>query len=370
MVPMLLLGASLAACGENSTSDETVSEGGGGEEGTDDAIPAAVAAVEELIDRPTEIPVTTPLEGTVPSDGTAAWLQCSLPDCEILGPPLEEALNAFGWSMETINAGLTPEEVLDAWALAVERAPDAVFATGFPRSIFDEQLSELAGSEVPIIEAFVADESEEGISAVISGSATSRAIGVAFADWVLSNEGSSANVLFIHSSAFATGEDVRAGFEERFQGLCADCPYEVIDIPANEFNSIPREVVAILQGSPDINYIVADEGSMLVGLPQAMQTAGFQDVPVIGQYPSETTVQYLADGSVVKALVMPSMTDSMWSMVDAMARTFTGQSVEENEAPSPLWIVTPETAGELELPYSLVPDYQAQYRDLWSAVIG
>jgi len=356
-----------AACGdddsESSDDGDSSSEEGNG-------IAEAEEAVAQLTERPSEIPVTTPLEGEV-GEGSAAWLQCAIPDCEILGPPLEEGLAEFGWTMDTIDAGLSPEEVKSGWGVAASQEPDAVFATGFPRVIFEEELGQLADQGADIVNAFVAEGSGDGVSAVISGTPTSTAIGTAFADWVLAEQGTDANVLLVHSSTFPTLLDVRAGFEERFTELCPDCPVEVMDVPAEDFGAnLPAEVVAQLRSLPDVNYVVADEGNMLLGLPQAMAEAGMTDISVVGQYPSETSLEYLADGSIVKAIVMPSMGDAMWNMVDAMARTETGQPVDENEAAGPLWIVTPETASELEYPFSLVPDYQEQYQELWSAVTG
>ncbi|HTN99729.1 MAG TPA: substrate-binding domain-containing protein [Microthrixaceae bacterium] len=360
-----LLGASCSSDSSDAASDSN---------GTSDSssIAEAKSAVEELIKRPTQIQVTTPLEGDVPTGKTAAWLECSIPDCQILGPPLAEALNEFGWKMNTIDAGLTPEKVKDAWGLAVRGKPGAVFATGFGQSIFSEELGQLTSAGIPVINGFVADKSGKGgVSAVIGGSETSRAIGDAFANWVLAEKGKDAKVLLVHSSTFPTLLDVREGFETRYKELCSTCKLEVLDVPAEKFGAgLPAEVVAKLQSNRDINYVVADEGSMLLGLPQAMETANLNDIGVIGQYPSETSVEYLSSGKIVKAIVMPSMTDAMWNMADAMARLESGQSIAENEAAGPIWIVTPKTASQLKTPYHLIEGYQDEYRKLWSGVTG
>ncbi len=365
------LAVSLVLAGAcSSSSDNSDGASNGGTEASS-GIAEAQSAVDQLTTRPTEIPVTKPLEGDVPTGQTASWLQCSIPDCEILGPPLEAALGEFGWSMDTIDAGLSPEEIKNAWGLAVKQSPGAVFATGFPSSIFSEELGQLAAADTPVIDAFVAEPAGGGISAVISGTPTSNAIGEAFADWVLAKKGKEAKVLLVHSSTFPTLVDVKEGFESRYSELCPDCSVEVMDVPAESFGAdLPAEVVAKLQANPDINYVIADEGNMLLGLPQAMETADITDVPVVGQYPSETSVEYLKSGKIVKAIVMPSMTDAMWNMTDALARNFTGQSLDENQAAGPLWIVTPDTADQLETPYHLIEGYQDEYKKLWSGVIG
>ena len=107
----------------------------------------------------------------------------------------------------------------------------------------------------------------------------------------------------------------------------------------------PQQIVAELRSNPDINYVVVDEGNMMIGLPQAMQAAGITDVPVIGQYPSETTLEYLKDGTIVKAIVMTQQADAMWQAADVLARALAGDVFAPDQPKSPVWIVTPKTAG-------------------------
>jgi ribose transport system substrate-binding protein len=361
---MAFVAASCGSSGSSKSKSDSSSTGGGD-------IAEATSAVKTLLVRPTKIPVTTPLDKAVPSGKTIAWLQCSIPDCEILGPPLKAAAETFGWNVNTINAGVTPETVKTGWGLAVRANPDAVAATGFPRSIFESELKTLTSKNVPVVDGFVADTPGNGITAVIGGSKTSSAIGDALASWTLAERGTKANVLLVHSSAFPTLNDVKSGFEARYKKLCADCGYQVLEASPDSFGKdLPAQVVAKLRKNPGINYVVADEGNMLLGLPQAMKTAGITKVPVAGQYPSETSLQYLQDGSIVKALVMPQMVDSMWLMMDALARNSTGQPVADDQGAGPLWIVTPETASEVKAPYALIPGYQAQYKALWTKGIS
>jgi ABC-type sugar transport system substrate-binding protein len=360
--------ATLVACGSSSSggSSPAPSGGSGGS-----AIPEAQTAVDQLTTRPDKIQITTPLTKKVPTGKKIAWIQCSIPDCQILGPPLIAAAKQFGWTVQTINGGLTPESVKAAWGLAVRANPDAVVATGFPSSIFASELAQLKAKNIPVIDGFVADPVGNGISAVVQGRSTSNGIGVAFANWVLGQEGKKANVLLVHSSTFPTLLDVRTGFNTQYSKLCSDCKVKTIDVPATAYGStLPAQVVATLRSDPSINYVVTEEGNMLLGIPQAMKAAGITKVGVIGQYPSQASIEYLKDGSIVKALVMPPIVDSMWTMADALARTYTGQPVDVDDAAAPLWIVTQKTAGDLVYPYFLTQDYEAQYKDLWKAGIG
>src|SRR5262249_12138669 len=153
-----------------------------------------------------------PLDKLVPKGKTIDWIQCSIPDCQILGPPLIAAAKTFGWNVTTINGGITPASIKSAWDLAVRNKPSAVVATGFPSSIFASDLKTLESEHIPVIDGFVADPTGGGISAVVQGQSTSHAIGVAEADWVLAQKGKQANVLLLHSSTFPTLLAVKDGF--------------------------------------------------------------------------------------------------------------------------------------------------------------
>jgi len=335
-----------------------------------DGVAEAKAEVKKLTKRPTSIPVTAPIKGTVPGDISLAWLECGIPDCAVLGGPLQEAADYFGWDMETITFGLTPEEVKAGWAQAVRAKPDAVVATGFPRVIFDTELAELAADDTKVIDGFVADEPGDGITATYNAVSTSEAIGVAAADWVVSELGSDANVLFVTSSTFPTLAVLTDGFEARYEELCSDCKQKTLDVPATSIGGdLPEQIVAELRSSPDINYVVVDEGNMLIGLPQAMEAAGL-DVPVVGQYPSETTLEYLKDGSIVKAIIMTQQADAQWQAADVLARSLAGDSFEADQPASPIWILTPKTAGQLKEPFAVVKKYKKQYKKLWKDARG
>jgi ABC-type sugar transport system substrate-binding protein len=354
-----------AACGGSGGS------GGGQSAGSGSTIAAAQRAVDALTTRPAKIQITEPLGKVVPRGKRIDWIQCSIPDCQILGPPLAEAAKNFGWTVKTINGGITPASIKSAWDLAVRDKPDAVVATGFPSSIFASELKTLESQHIPVIDGFVADPTGNGISAVVQGKSTSTGIGAAEANWVLAKKGTKANVLLLHSSTFPTLLQVKDGFSSTYSGQCPSCKVKVVDAPATSYGTtLPAQVVAALRANPSINYVVVEEGNMILGIPQAMKAAGITNVGVIGQYPSQASVEYLKDGSIVKALVMPPVLDSMWTMTDALARVYTGQDVSVDDAAGPLWIITPETAGQLTYPYFLTPGYQAQYRSLWKAGIG
>lgn len=360
----LAVGGALAAC---LTMTSLLVSGGGAVAGAANktSISAAKKAVAALEKRPQSLPTNVRITKSIPKGKTIDWLQCTTPLCTMLAKPLKAAARALGWNVRTISDGLSPTTVKSAWGIAVTDHPDAVFSGGFPSSIFSSELSQLASQNIPFIDSYVATTLSPGITAIIQGKNTNFKIGKAFADWVVAAKGKKADTLIVTSTTFSNLNQVVSSFKKRYSKLCGSCKLTVLNEPATTFGSkLPNDVVGYLQAHPNINYLVPDEGSMLIGLPQALTTAGIQ-IPVVGQYPSPTTVEYLQQGTYVKALLMPQVVDSMWQMVTAAARKFTGMSVKPADAPSPLWFVTPKTASKLSYPYYLIPNYQQKYKKLW-----
>jgi len=358
---LLSVGLVMAACSSGSSSSTTTTGGSGSQ-----SIGAAQSAVATLEQRPTQLETTIPITKAIPTGKTIDWIQCSIADCTILTPSLQAAAAKLGWKVNVIDGGITPETIKNAWDIAVRDHPDVVMATGFPKVVFQSELAQLQAANIPVIDGFVSDTSRGGITAAIKGNNPANKIGNAMANWVLSAKGTSANTLLVTSSTFSTLENVVSGFKSVYSNLCSKCPLGVLDEPATTFGTtLPGDVVGYLRTHPSVNYVVADEGAIAMGLPQALASAGMSNVAVVGQYPSATTASYLQDGTYLKSIIMPQEIDSMWQMVDAAARFFTGMSVTPSEAPSPLWAVTPKTVSQLVSPYYLIPSYQSKYAQVW-----
>ena len=78
-------------------------------------------------------------------------------------------------------------------------------------------------------------------------------------------------------------------------------------------------------------------------------------------------MNYLKQGQIAGINVVPN-TDNMAEIIDAFARTYTGQSVAPDETAGGDWAaMTPAAAKQIKQPYYLVPGYLAQYKKLWKS---
>jgi ribose transport system substrate-binding protein len=325
---------------------------------------ALLAALEK---RPTELPVTAPITKPIPKGKRIDWLVCGVPDCTILTKPLQEAAAALGWTIKSIPAGLTPATVQAAWKLAVQDKPDAVMATGFPRAIFNTQLQQLKAMNIPVIDGFVTDEAGDGLTAVVAGGAeTFGATGKTLADFTVGRGGKKTNAVFIGGSTFPGLDAVQNAYKTEYKTLCPDCSFDALNEPASAIGTtLPSAVVAYLTKHPNVNYLALGEGSMSIGLPQALQAAHLK-AKIVGVYPSQTELQALSAGT-IDGIVMFQQGDAMWQMTDALARYFAGVDVADAMKPSPAWAITKDSASELSGrgPYFLIENYQADYKKLW-----
>jgi ABC-type sugar transport system substrate-binding protein len=331
-----------------------------------------IAEAKQLLDallvKPTELQTTEKIGKEVPTGKTIDWIVCGVPECTALTQPLTDAAAALGWTVKPIDGGLSPETVLAAWNLAVQNKPDAVVATGFPSVMFADPLAKLQAAGIPVVQGYVTEDADpaKGIIAVIAGGGdTFQNQGKYEADFVLGRIGDKANTVFLGGSTFPGIDAVIEGYKAEYSRLCAGCKFDSLDIAGDTIGTtLPTNVVAYLTSHPDVNYIVLGIGSMVLGLPDALKAANL-DVKIVGTAPSATTAQMVKDGD-IDGIIMLQQGDSMWQMVDALARHFAGVDVAPSMKPSPAWAVVKENIDQITGdPYVLIADYQAQYKALW-----
>jgi ribose transport system substrate-binding protein len=334
------------------------------------AIPAAQKKLKALEVRPTKIPVTTPIQGKIPTGKTIDWVVCGVPGCTVLTQPLSQAAAALGWKVVAIPGGLQPETILNAWNVAVQNKASGVVGTGFPESIFSSAVQQLNAAKTPAISAFVTDTPgpSSGLAAVVNGEPSYTHAGTALADIVLGTQGKSANAVFLGGTTFPASQFEEKAFDKEYKKLCSHCATSSIEEPATlTGDALTSSIVADLTRNPGINWVVASQPNDVYGLPSALKTAGLGKVKILVNTPDATTVNYLKQGRIAGINVVPN-TDNMAEIIDAFARTYTGQSVAPDETAGGDWAATtPAAAKQIKQPYYLVPGYLAQYKKLWKS---
>jgi ribose transport system substrate-binding protein len=160
---------------------------------------------------------------------------------------------------------------------------------------------------------------------------------------------------------------VREYFEQNYAKLCTGCKLDKIDIPITAIGKdVPDRVVSYLRAHPDINYVAYSLGALNVGVPAALRQAGLANkVKLIVNVGDAENYQYIASGQTHAAMAFSNV-DQTWVWADALARLFTGQSIDvDRKAQLPYMLITKDNLISTGSEFPLVKDYQQQWKKLW-----
>lgn len=363
----VVLALALTACGGGSSGG---GKAGGGTSPTASGgnFADVKADVQKNVQRPTSIGVTQKIDGSVPKNKTIEWLQCSVPACVALTPPLKEAVQTVGWTLKVVNAGVTPESVKAAWDQAVQDKPDAVIASGFPRVLFNPELAKLKQMNIPVLDMTTADSPGNGLTAVFDYGPDYLASGKRLADYALAKDGDKVNAVAVTSSAFANLGFVAKGFKDELQAKCPSCKVDSMDVPVTSIGKdLPTRVTSYFSAHPDVNWAYIGYDDMVLGLPAAMTSAGLSGKVKLVTIDNEPATQaYMKNGQDLVASDGFPGPEIMWRCVDFLIRYYNKASTDPStEHNLPVWLLTGDNVPSTTSGFPLVSDYQSQYKSLW-----
>jgi ribose transport system substrate-binding protein len=354
--------AGLAACGGSDAS----SGGSAGAASDAPGVAAAQKVYDQYTQRPTKIPITQPVGKPIPAGKKIVYIACAVPACQVLAKQFTEGAKVLGWSVKTVNAGGSPTDIQSAWAQAVREKPDAVVSSGTSRAVFEKQLQQLKALDIPVVQCCVTDPAEDGLNLVLDNNAFSSAIPKMEAAWATTQSGGNANTLYVNFPAFPIIAANKKYFIKYYGEWCKGCGLDQLDLPLEALGKdAAQRVVSYLRSHPKINMVVMSTDSATLGVPAALKSAGLADkVKIIGNTSTVQNLQYIATGQ--EHATIPYHTfEAMWTEVDALARIFTGQSVEPDNVPLPYMLVTKDNLPSSNADFPLVVDYQEQFKKLW-----
>jgi len=360
---VLCVPAVAVGCGgdDDSGGGEAASTGGGG---SDSALVAeAKQATEELLQRPTEIPVTEPIGRPVPGGKTVALMQCGFPGCIPLGEHIREAAESLGWTVETINTGLTPEEVKTGWQQAVRDQPDAVATIVYPSTIFRAELDQLQEQDIPVVACCSPEPAGNGIDLMVNALENGKVIGTAMANYVVGSRDGEVHPLLVDIGGLPIAQTVTEAFKEEFSRLAPDQTVDDLVVPSTSVGKdAPSRIVGYLRSNPDVDLIVLSETSPVQGLPAALKAAGI-DTPIFGEGSDPTVYEYIRTGQ-MEGTVAFDPWGVGYLMVDGLARTMSGGNIDDSNVMLPRWVLTPENIPDGDS-FPVVPGTSEQFEELW-----
>lgn len=364
-----LLAAAALALTACSTDGGTSPASGGDDPAAQDSVATASQEwVAPYLERPTSIGIDEHLTGGIPAAKTVYYLQCAVPACQETADTIRDSMEAIGWKLTTVDAGMAPEDMKAAFAQAIADKPDAVIISGINHSQYPDELGQLKKLGIPVMNMTTADPPSDEVLAVFFGVPEFEATGERLGHYAMSQTGQNTHAVSFMISAFSNTEIVAKTFTETITDNCDSCTADVVDVPLTSLGTdLVPQVVTYLQAHPDVNWVNLGYADMIIGMPDALKAAGIPtDVKFVSIGPSEVAFDALRNGDYLVALDSPSTYDITWRFADVLMRHFDGESIEPSIAHTyPQWIVTKDNIPVTEGTFPLVEDYTTQFMSIW-----
>ena len=372
---MLLLATTLlAACSSNShatnstgTSQSAANATTSASAGTGD-VAAATAAMKPYLTTPSSIGLTTALKSAPPKGLTVAYLEGNITAYKLLVPGLQAATAALGWNLKIVPFDTTnPTSLSAAMEQAVAEKVNFILESGVGSDQFSAGLAAAQAAHIPVVEAIQNPEQANGVIGCVGCQASTLAGEVA-ANWIISDSGGKANVLFDTDPEFTTFTPLQTKFLETIH-QCGGCTSAVQQTSTAQLESgaTGPAIVSYLQSHPEANYIFFSFSQLSTGVRSALNAAGVgSKVKIITACPVLSNIQSVIDGSEQAAFCYAGIGEVMWRAVDLMARYQQGMSVADSvntPISSVLW--TTANVPKPATVYDGATNYQAQYKALW-----
>jgi ABC-type sugar transport system substrate-binding protein len=327
---------------------------------------AARKVVEKYSEHPARIPVTEPVGRKIPSNKKIDFILCGVQSCQDLANFLTAAANQLGWQVKQIATQGTPESVQAAYAQALRDKPDAVVASGFPRAVYAKQLAQLKAAGVPVIQSNADDVVGDGISLLKNGPDDVAVQGEMLAAWVVADSNAQADTVYFDLPAYTILKPVKDMFAAKYKEWCEGCGLDTVDVPITSIGKdMPDRVVSYLRSHPKVNHVVFSLGLLNVGVPAALKTAGITGRHIAVNVGDGQNYQYIQSGLSDAAMALNSH-EAAWLQVDALARHFTGQSMDvDQKAVLPNMLITKDNVPKSLGDFPLVENYEGQFKALW-----
>jgi ribose transport system substrate-binding protein len=234
--------------------------------------------------------------------------------------------------------------------------------------VYASEIAQLKAAGIPVFLLATADDAGNGVVMSTMRKDQVPVVGKQMASWVVSSTNGKANTLYVDLPTFPILPPVKKGFEAAYKQWCPDCAYASIDLPITSIGKdAPSRIVSYLRAHPQVNRVALGYDGLDFGLPAALKAAGLSGkVQFIGEAPTATNMAYVRSGQ-EGATVSQAYFEIWANLVDATARTLTGQSIDANQAwKVPWFLVTKDNIDSVGTGFGpVMPDLNDQLKALW-----
>jgi ribose transport system substrate-binding protein len=363
----------LTACGSSGGSSANGTSSGGANpsssSGTSDA--GLKQRVDAALAAPTGIGITAALSKKPATNISVVGILTPLAVAKTESAAQGKAAALLGWKYKEIQEGTGPEDAPKALDAAIALKPDAIIYYGTPVQPMAAGLEKAKAQGIAVVATAQVDPLAPPIIANNSNSPPQlKIIGQAVADYVALDSGQKAKVALVTLPAFPVLKAFSDGFKSQLTADCSACSVTEVPQQLSDIGTVtPTSVVNAIRRDPSIKYVIFDNGSTATGVTAAVQAAGLKGIVIGGESPTPASVQDLKSGEnqAWAALSIPMLG---FSLIDVLARHFTGDSLDPNvNAQPPYQILTKDNVSSAALDsqnnYLGYADYSTAYAKLW-----
>jgi ribose transport system substrate-binding protein len=186
------------------------------------------------------------------------------------------------------------------------------------------------------------------------------------ADKVIVDAGGEGEIGIVELTAYPSIKIYSASFREQIEKDCSACTTNTLQVqPTSIGKDAPTLIVNWLRANPDIKHVFLSLDQLGAGLPAAAKAAGVEMPKTYGKAPGAEGLAALESGE--RTAAVPGPTPEVgWQFMDAFARSFTGQPIDEDEKWTSLVLWSSEYDN---LPTSkalpVIDGFEKQYEELW-----
>jgi ribose transport system substrate-binding protein len=318
---------------------------------------------------PTTISVTQSLPKKPLTGKTVIVLACAVPTCQIWNKSFSDAAQALGWKVKTMT--YNPANPDAAVLQSVSEHPDFIVIGGPPRAAIAQGLTSAHQAGIPVLvhSGSVGSDPASGFYAGINDNASQELGAKMMANWIVSDSGGKAHAVVMGSFEFPS-QQVAADAYAAVLKSCPGCSLDKVAVSNADLGSgkVPSLVVGYLQAHPDTNYVAFAFGDLVVGVPEALKSAGLAGKVKIVASDSDSPAftKYQMAGKVA-AQVVPSVDWIGWASIDELARISVGAPLVPDYL-TPAYIVDTPQAAQSLLPQGIWAgpvDIQTDFKKLW-----
>jgi ribose transport system substrate-binding protein len=372
------------AASATTVAEETTTTGGAEETTTTAAeeVPEYLVEAQAVVEQAMQPPAFDDLKPAEAAPPFAPGLRIAIliatarsTGAQIQAGGVRQAATAVGWQTTEFDGAGTNEGRLEAFRTILTQDFDGIVLVATDQRVVGDAMVQAAELGIPVVSTMAGNEPGDDPTQVFADAGMDdleqgRIVG----SWIVADaaaNGTPVNALLFLNPVNRTVELRDQGVQEVL-AECTDCTVSAAEnyTSAEVFQTVPQRAQAVLQSTPEINYVMIDVGAYAVYAVQGIEQLGgdFSDQLKLISFdcvPDE--VGRIIEGEIQAACQGAASEYSGWAAIDELNRALNGVAPAGSRVPTQL--ITIDNYAGVTTPavgYTGPFDYKSAWREFWA----